>query len=58
MSCIAIFTDIHSNLHALKAAVAEARDRGIERFACLGDTVGSNAFPRECLDLVQELGGP
>lgn len=58
MSRIAIFTDIHSNLHALKAVLADAKARGIERFACLGDTVGYNAFPRECLETVRELGCP
>jgi predicted phosphodiesterase len=58
MSSIAIITDVHSNLHALEAVLEDARDRGIERFACLGDTVGYNAFPRECLERVQALGGP
>lgn len=58
MSSIAIITDIHSNLHALEAVLADARGRGIKHFACLGDTVGYNAFPRECLETVQELGCP
>jgi len=51
----AIFGDIHSNLPALEVVVADARARGCDRFACVGDIVGYNAHPCECVDLVRSL---
>jgi predicted phosphodiesterase len=49
----AIFSDIHSNVHALEAAFKEAKDK-VDSFLCLGDIVGYNAFPKECLKLVKK----
>ena len=54
----AILSDIHANLEALEAVLADARDRRCTHFICLGDVVGYNANPRECLDLVRELDCP
>ncbi len=51
----AIFADIHANLEALAAVVADARDAGCTAFACLGDVVGYGADPGPCLDLVRSL---
>lgn len=51
----AILGDIHSNLQALDVVLADARERGCTRFACVGDIVGYNANPRECVDRVREL---
>lgn len=50
----AILTDIHSNLPALEEVLAVCRDVGVERYVCLGDTVGYGAQPNECCDLVRE----
>ena len=50
----AIISDIHSNLVALKAVLADIERRGIETIYCLGDTVGYGPDPLECLDLVAE----
>jgi diadenosine tetraphosphatase ApaH/serine/threonine PP2A family protein phosphatase len=52
---IAILSDIHANLEALEAVVADARGEGADRFACLGDVVGYNADPVACVDLVRAL---
>lgn len=52
---IAIISDIHSNLQALEAVVAECRRRKIDRYFCLGDIVGYGANPVECLKLVRSL---
>lgn len=54
----AIFGDIHGNLHALQAVMADAREQACTHFVCLGDIVGYNAFPRECLDHVRKLECP
>lgn len=55
---VAIISDIHSNLHALEAVLADCHSRGVERFCCLGDIVGYAAQPAECLERVRSLGGP
>ncbi len=54
----AIFSDIHSNLEALEAVLADARARDCTHFVCLGDVVGYNANPHECVELVRELDCP
>jgi predicted phosphodiesterase len=56
MRC-AILADIHGNLQALEAVLADAREYGCEEFHCLGDIVGYNANPSECLEMVRELPG-
>jgi predicted phosphodiesterase len=54
----AIFGDIHANLEAFEVVLADAQDQGCESFVCLGDVVGYNANPRECLEIVQSLECP
>src|SRR2546430_1282723 len=54
----AIFSDVHGNLEALEAVLADARARKCTRFVCLGDVVGYNANPRECVERVRELDCP
>jgi diadenosine tetraphosphatase ApaH/serine/threonine PP2A family protein phosphatase len=51
----ALISDLHANLPALTVAVRDARERGAERFVCLGDVIGYGARPCECLDLVMRL---
>ena len=55
---IAIFGDIHSNLEALQAVLADAKAHQCTHFVCLGDIVGYNANPKECLDIVRDLECP
>ena len=54
----AIFGDIHANLHALQAVLADATEQNCTHHVCMGDVVGYNAFPRECLDIVRGLDCP
>ena len=54
----AIFSDVHANLEALEAVLADARARKCTRFVCLGDGVGYNANPGECVERVRELDCP
>jgi predicted phosphodiesterase len=54
----AILGDIHSNLHALEAVLADSRAQACTHYVCLGDIVGYNAFPKECLDIVRNLECP
>ncbi len=51
---LAVISDIHSNLHALTAVLAELENRETDAIFALGDLVGYNAFPCEVLDLVLE----
>ncbi len=48
---IAIISDIHGNLEALEAVLADIDRRGIKDIVCLGDVVGYGASPADCLDL-------
>ncbi len=54
----AIFGDIHANLEALKAVLADAEAHEVTHYVCLGDVVGYNANPRECLEIVRKLECP
>ena len=54
----AIFSDIHANLEAFEAVLKDARARKCTDFVCLGDVVGYNASPRECVNRIRELDCP
>lgn len=55
---IALFGDIHANLEALETVLADAKAQGCNSFVCLGDVVGYNANPSECLEIIREMGCP
>jgi diadenosine tetraphosphatase ApaH/serine/threonine PP2A family protein phosphatase len=55
---IAVFSDVHSNLEALEAVLADMDALGVERRVCLGDIVGYGANPAQCLELVRSLDCP
>jgi diadenosine tetraphosphatase ApaH/serine/threonine PP2A family protein phosphatase len=52
---IGIFSDIHANIEALTAVLEafRAEKPGIDKYVCIGDTVGYGASPNECCDLVR-----
>ena len=50
----AVLSDIHSNLEALTAVLADIEKRGIKAIYCLGDVIGYGPDPGECLDLIIE----
>ena len=50
----AIVSDIHGNLAALKAALADARTRGCEKFVCLGDLTGYGDEAVACVELARK----
>jgi diadenosine tetraphosphatase ApaH/serine/threonine PP2A family protein phosphatase len=49
---IAILSDVHANLEALRAVLDDAENQGAEALYSLGDVVGYGPNPRECIDLV------
>src|ERR1041385_6613039 len=52
---IGIFSDVHANLEALTAIVHALEKERVDRFICLGDTVGYGASPNETCDLVRKI---
>jgi diadenosine tetraphosphatase ApaH/serine/threonine PP2A family protein phosphatase len=48
----ALISDIHGNLEALEAVLADIQQQGISDVYCLGDIVGYGPNPRECVDVV------
>lgn len=51
----AILSDIHSNLEALNAVIDRIRVEDVDDFICVGDIVGYNANPAECIGIVRSL---
>ena len=54
-SALAIFSDVHSNLEAFQAVIADMNARNVSRSVCLGDVVGYGADPAACLELVRSM---
>ncbi len=50
MTRMAILSDIHGNLAALEAVMADVQSQRVDEIVCLGDVVGYGPFPRQCLD--------
>ncbi|MDD5697634.1 MAG: metallophosphoesterase family protein [Victivallaceae bacterium] len=55
MAKYAILSDIHANTDAFKVALEKCREEEIDKYICLGDTVGYNAEPAECLEMLRRL---
>ncbi|MEW5953630.1 MAG: metallophosphoesterase [Bacillota bacterium] len=53
---IAVFSDVHGNLPALRAVLADIRGKNPDLVLCAGDLVGYGPFPGEVVDLVQSRG--
>ena len=54
MDKIAIISDIHGNLEALKVVLKDIKERNIEKIFCLGDIVAKGTHQEECVNLVRE----
>ena len=54
MSTIALFSDIHANIDAFEAVLADATDLGVSEWYCLGDVVGYGSEPGGCVRIVRE----
>jgi len=51
----AILGDVHSNWEALTAVLEDAQAQGVNAYVCVGDVVGYNANPSECLERIRAL---
>jgi len=50
----AIISDLHSNMEALQAVLADIAEQGADDIVCLGDVVGYGPEPEECIDLTEK----
>jgi predicted phosphodiesterase len=50
---LALISDVHANLEALQATLADVSVQGADRIVCLGDIVGYNTKPAECIALIR-----
>ncbi|MFN3874981.1 MAG: metallophosphoesterase family protein, partial [Flavobacteriales bacterium] len=50
---IALISDIHANLPALEAVLADIDCRRPDAIFCLGDLVGYNRWPNEVIDVMR-----
>ncbi len=55
---LAVLSDIHGNLSALEAVIADARSRGATGFVNLGDSLSGPLWPVETADLLIALNWP
>jgi putative phosphoesterase len=55
---ITIFGDIHANLPALEAVLADIDRRGLNHLYCLGDLVGYGVHPNEVIAHIRQRGVP
>jgi len=50
---VGLLSDIHGNLPALEAVLADMPD--VDRIVCAGDIVGYNPWPAECVNRIREV---
>jgi putative phosphoesterase len=53
---IALFSDVHGNLSALDAVLADIKAHDVDEVLCLGDLVGYGPDPAEVVARIRELG--
>lgn len=53
MDKIAVISDIHGNLEALQAVLADIGERKIDRIVCVGDIIAKGTHMNECVELVK-----
>jgi len=58
LSSIALISDVHGNLPALEAVLADVRGQGVNETYCLGDLVGYGGDPNGVVDLIRTTGIP
>jgi predicted phosphodiesterase len=54
----AVIADIHANLEGLEVVLNDAKAQHCTHYCCVGDVVGYNANPKECLEIIRSMGMP
>ena len=52
---LGILSDVHVNYEALSAVTEAYKVEKIDRYYCLGDTVGYGGSPNECGDVIRDM---
>ena len=52
---LGVIGDIHGNLYALEAILADLKKQGVSRYLIAGDLIADCNYPNEVLDLIQTL---
>jgi len=55
---LAVFSDVHSNIHALDAVLQDMAEKQVHHAICLGDLVGYGAFPNEVIERIRDADIP
>ena len=50
---VAVLSDIHGNLEALEAVLEALDRRRVDKLVCVGDLIGYNASPDECVEALR-----
>ena len=50
---IAIISDIHGNLEALKSTFKDIQNRNVDKIICLGDIIAKGIHPKECIEMIR-----
>lgn len=51
---VGIFSDIHGNVHALNAVLAELEKEQVDFIVCCGDVVGYGGNPNQCVEILRQ----
>ena len=51
---IALISDIHGNLPALKTVLQDINRANVQQTWCLGDLIGYIPFPNECIGMIRK----
>lgn len=51
---VAVISDIHGNLEALKSTLKDIEKREVDKIICIGDIILKGTNMKECLDLVRD----
>ena len=55
---LGVISDVHANIHALRAVWVTLAERGVDKIICLGDLIGYGASPVEVIQWMREYNVP
>ncbi len=50
---VAVISDIHGNLEALKTTLNDIKKRNVDKVICLGDIIARGHHPQQCINIVR-----
>lgn len=51
---IAVISDIHGNLEALKSTIKDIKSRNVDKIYCLGDIISKGNHTHECIEIIKK----